>query len=58
MMLRVALTGGIATGKSYVLARLKDRGIPTIDADEIVHEALGPARYRQGDRGAVRRLSS
>jgi len=41
-MLRVALTGGIATGKSYVLARLKDRGIPTIDADEIVHEALGP----------------
>ena len=23
-MLKVALTGGIATGKSYVLARLKD----------------------------------
>ena len=41
-MLKVALTGGIATGKSYVLARLKDRGIATIDADEIVHEALGP----------------
>jgi dephospho-CoA kinase len=40
--LKVALTGGIATGKSYVLARLKDRGVPTIDADEIVHEALGP----------------
>jgi dephospho-CoA kinase len=41
-MLKVALTGGIATGKSYVLARLKDRGVPTIDADDIVHEALGP----------------
>ena len=41
-MLKVALTGGIATGKSYVLTRLKDHGIPTIDADEIVHEALGP----------------
>lgn len=41
-MLKVALTGGIATGKSYVLSRLKDRGIPTIDADDIVHEALGP----------------
>ncbi len=41
-MLKVALTGGIATGKSYVLARLKDRGIPTIDADAIVHESLGP----------------
>jgi len=42
IMLKVALTGGIATGKSYVLARLKDRGVPTIDADAIVHEALGP----------------
>jgi dephospho-CoA kinase len=41
-MLKVALTGGIATGKSYVLARLKERGIPTIDADDLVHEALGP----------------
>ena len=41
-MLKVALTGGIATGKSYVLARLKDRGIPTVDADDIVHQALGP----------------
>ena len=40
-MLKVALTGGIATGKIYVLARLKDRGVPTIDADDIVHEALG-----------------
>lgn len=40
-MLRVALTGGIATGKSYVLGRFKDRGIPTIDADDVVHEALG-----------------
>jgi dephospho-CoA kinase len=41
-MLKIALTGGIATGKSYVLARLKDRGVATIDADDIVHAALGP----------------
>ena len=41
-MLRVALTGGIATGKSYVLAKLRECGIPTIDADEVVHEALAP----------------
>ena len=41
-MLKVALTGGIATGKSYVLARLRDRGVPTIDADDVVHEALAP----------------
>src|SRR5687768_13659870 len=40
-MLKVALTGGIATGKSYVLARLRDRGVLTIDADDLVHEALG-----------------
>jgi dephospho-CoA kinase len=38
----VALTGGIATGKSYVLARLKDREVRTIDADDIVHQVLGP----------------
>lgn len=41
-MLKVALTGGIATGKSYVLVRLKERGVATIDADDIVHEAFGP----------------
>jgi dephospho-CoA kinase len=41
-LLKVALTGGIATGKSYVLTRLRDRGVPTIDADEIVHDVLGP----------------
>jgi dephospho-CoA kinase len=40
-VLKVALTGGIATGKTYVLARLKDRGVATIDADDVVHEALG-----------------
>ena len=40
-MKRLALTGGIATGKSYVLSRLKDRGVPVIDADDIVHEMLG-----------------
>jgi dephospho-CoA kinase len=38
-MLKVALTGGIATGKSYVLSRLRDRGIPCLDADVLAHEA-------------------
>ena len=42
-MLKVALTGGIATGKSYVLSKLGEREVPTIDADDIVHEELGPA---------------
>ncbi len=39
-MLRVALTGGIATGKSYVLSRITASGVPTIDADGLVHQAL------------------
>jgi dephospho-CoA kinase len=36
-MLRVALTGGIATGKSYVLDRLRRMGVPCLDADELAH---------------------
>lgn len=39
-MKKIVLTGGIATGKTFVLERLRERGIATIDADEIVHEAL------------------
>jgi len=31
------LTGGIATGKSYVRARIAARGVLTLDADAIVH---------------------
>jgi dephospho-CoA kinase len=38
-MLKVALTGGIATGKSYVLDRFRERGVPCLDADELAHEA-------------------
>jgi dephospho-CoA kinase len=36
-MLRIALTGGIATGKSYVLDRFRRRGVPCLDADELAH---------------------
>lgn len=39
-MLRVALTGGIATGKTYVRTRLEARGIRTFDSDRVVHELL------------------
>ncbi len=41
-MLRVALTGGIATGKSYVAARLRDAGVPLIDADVIARDVVAP----------------
>lgn len=36
-MLRVALTGGIATGKSYVLDQFRWRGVPCLDADSLAH---------------------
>jgi dephospho-CoA kinase len=36
-MLKIGLTGGIATGKSYVLDQLRIRGIPCLDADELAH---------------------
>ena len=39
-MLKVAVTGGIGTGKSVVLAELSACGAPVVDADALVHEAL------------------
>jgi dephospho-CoA kinase len=36
-MLKVGLTGGIATGKSYVLGRFRAHGIPCLDADALAH---------------------
>jgi dephospho-CoA kinase len=41
-MLKVALTGGIATGKSYVAQRLLARGVPVIDSDALAHGAMAP----------------
>jgi dephospho-CoA kinase len=41
-MLRVALTGGIATGKSYCLQRFAALGAATIDADQLAREAVAP----------------
>ena len=40
-MLSAALTGGIATGKSYCLARFRELGVPAIDADVLAREAVG-----------------
>lgn len=40
--LRVALTGGIATGKSFCLAEIAAAGVPTIDADRLAHDAIAP----------------
>jgi len=41
-MIRVALTGGIATGKSYCLRRFAELGVPAIDADRLARDAVAP----------------
>ena len=41
-MVRAALTGGIATGKTYVRLRLEGLGVPTVDADVLARAAVEP----------------
>ena len=41
-MIKVGLTGGIATGKSYAVRRLRHSGVPVVDADVLAHEAVAP----------------
>ena len=45
---RIALTGGIACGKSLVTKFLNELGVATIDADDIVHDLIpDPAERRR-----------
>jgi dephospho-CoA kinase len=53
-VLRVALTGGIATGKSYCLQRFAALGAATIDADALAREAVAPGT--RGLRAVVGRF--
>jgi dephospho-CoA kinase len=48
-MLKIGLTGGIATGKSYVLDVLRQLGCEVIDADALAHQAIEPGQpaYRE-----------
>jgi dephospho-CoA kinase len=39
---RIGLTGGIATGKSYVRSKFEELGVPTIDADVLARDAVAP----------------
>lgn len=41
-MLKVALTGGIATGKSHVLERFRRLNVPCLDADALAHGVMAP----------------
>jgi len=43
-MLRVGLTGGIASGKSTVATLLRDRDYQVLDADSLTHELLEPGQ--------------
>jgi dephospho-CoA kinase len=39
-MLRIGLTGGIASGKSAVAAMLRDKGFCVLDADSLAHKLI------------------
>jgi dephospho-CoA kinase len=41
-VVRIALTGGIATGKSHVRRTFAAHGIPTIDADSLARDVVAP----------------
>ncbi|HJO18574.1 MAG TPA: dephospho-CoA kinase [Vicinamibacterales bacterium] len=43
-MLRIGLTGGLATGKSHVRVRVATLGLPTVDADTIAREVVRPGQ--------------
>lgn len=43
-MLKVGLTGGIASGKSTVAEMFRSRGCPVIDADRFAHELIAPGQ--------------
>ena len=41
-MILFGLTGGLASGKSAVAARLRARSLPVLDADELAREVVAP----------------
>jgi len=41
-MLKVALTGGIASGKTTVARLFRQAGVPVVDADEVARQVVSP----------------
>jgi dephospho-CoA kinase len=52
-MLRVGLTGGIATGKTTVASMLRERDVPVLDADPLGHALLEPGQAAHEEVVAV-----
>ncbi len=48
-MIKIGLTGGVATGKSTVGKLLRQKGIKVISSDELAHQAMAPggSAYQQ-----------
>ena len=55
-MVRAALTGGIATGKSYCLARFAALGASVIDADVLARDVVAPGTT--GARAVLERFGA
>jgi dephospho-CoA kinase len=43
-MKSIALTGGIACGKSTVASLLRDRGVPVVDSDDLARTVVAPGQ--------------
>lgn len=48
-MIRVGLTGGIASGKTTVARMLEERGCHVLFADQIAHDLMAPGRPAHGE---------
>ena len=48
-MLRLGLTGGIASGKSAVAAMLREMGFAVLDADSLAHKLIEPGHPAHDD---------
>jgi dephospho-CoA kinase len=48
-MLKMGLTGGIASGKSAVAAMLREMGFPVLEADVVAHKLIEPGQPAHGE---------